>query len=322
LLGSASRLLERAAVLDEETATWAQDLLRMQDALSELARDMRAYLEALDFQPGRLEEVESRLRELGDLSRKYGRDTGEILAYLEKARERLADLEGLDRRRDDLRAEVEAIRERMEKAAAELSASRRRLAERLTRETNRELAELNMAGMRFRVRMESAEAFTERGKDLVEFEVSPGKEMPFRPLARIASGGELSRITLALKLALARADAVPTLVFDEIDAGIGGTTADVLAEKLARISRFHQVFSVTHLPQIAAFSDVHLSVSKRQGREGVSTEVSRLEGEGRVGELVRMLGGDERTARVHAVSMLERKSRTLEKSGRAAGGSG
>lgn len=190
----------------------------------------------------------------------------------------------------------------------------------LTRETNRELAELNMAGMRFRVRVENAGDLTERGRDLVEFEVTPGRDMPYRPLARIASGGELSRITLALKLALARADAVPTLVFDEIDAGIGGTTADVLAEKLSRISRFHQVFSVTHLPQIAAFSDVHLAVSKRQMRDGVYTEVGRLEGEERVEELVRMLGGDRKTAREHAVSMLERRTRAIEEAARARAG--
>jgi DNA repair protein RecN (Recombination protein N) len=160
--------------------------------------------------------------------------------------------------------------------------------------------------MRFRAEVREAGDFTERGKDVVEFKVSPGKGLPYRPVARIASGGELSRIMLALKLSLAQADAVPTLVFDEVDAGIGGNTADVLAGKLSRISRLHQVFSITHLPQIAACSDQHMSVAKRETPRGMVTDVEVLEGDRRVDELVRMLGGDENTARKHAISLLKR----------------
>lgn len=306
-LGRAQYLLEKAAVLDEELSDWPHRLQEVQDILSDLSRELHAYLESLDFQPGRLEEVEMRLRVLSDLAKKYGEDTGKILAYLAWARGRLEELEGLDRRREELRAEAESLRTEMEKAAERLRASRLQLAEELTRETNRELQELNMGGMRFRVRVEKGEEYGERGADRVEFEVSPGKGLPFRPLARIASGGELSRITLALKLVLARADAVPTLVFDEVDSGIGGTTADVLARKLARISRYHQVFSITHLPQIAAMSDVHLTVKKRETGKGVVTEVRRLDDQGRLQELVRMLGGEEKTARQHAQAMLGKR---------------
>ncbi len=306
-LGRAQTLLERVSSLDEELRTWVARLEEVQETLSDISRELHAYLESLDYQPGRLEEVELRLRDLTDLSRKYGEDTAQILSYLEEARKRLMELEGLDLKREEMKREAGICFGEMSRAAEKLSASRSRLAEKLTRETNRELEELNMGGMRFRVRVEKDDDHGERGRDRVEFEVSPGKGLPYRPLARIASGGELSRITLALKLVLARADAVPTLVFDEVDAGIGGATADVLAEKLSRISRYHQVFSVTHLPQIAAVSDVHLSVRKKEKARGIDTEVSRLEGEERVEELVRMLGGERETAREHALAMLGKR---------------
>ncbi len=307
-LGEARRLLERACALDEEVSEWALRMEEMEGALSELTREMHAYLEALDFQPGRLEEVEARLRDLSSLAKKYGAHTGDILSYLERARMRLEDLEALDERREEYREEAESLLVEVSGKAEALRASRKRLAERLTREVNRELKELNMGGMRFRVRMEDLEDYGEKGADRVEFQVSPGKDLPYRPLARIASGGELSRIALALKLVLARADAVPTLVFDEVDSGIGGATADVLARKLSGISRFHQVFSITHLPQVAAASDVHLAVEKRVSGRGITTDIRRLDASGRVGELVRMLGGEERTARDHALAMLGGKA--------------
>ncbi|MBC7247715.1 MAG: DNA repair protein RecN [Actinobacteria bacterium] len=313
LLGEAESLLRKAAALDEELTARAGGVWEAQGVLSDIAHELHAYLDALAFEPSRLEEVEARLHELSRLARKYGERSGDILAYLERAKERLEELEGSEEKREALRREEEALRRELEEASSALSASRRALADELAKVTNRELSELNMGGVRFRVRVEEEEEFSVAGRDAVSFEISPGKDLPFRPVARIASGGELSRITLALKLALARADAVPTLVFDEIDAGIGGETADVLAEKLSRISRYHQVFTITHLPQIAAVSDVHLSVSKRQSRKGMVTEVRQLEGEERLRELVRMLGGDESTARQHALSMLERGSSLREK---------
>lgn len=313
LLGEAAAFLRKAASVDDELSSRAGSIEEVQGVLSDIAHELRAYLDALDFQPGRLEEVEARLRDLSDLARKYGAKTGEILKYREWAEARLRELESLDEKREGLRSEVEALQAELEEASQALSASRHLLAEKLASVTNRELSELNMGGVRFRVRVDAGEEFSATGRDEVAFEISPGRGLPFRPVARIASGGELSRITLALKLALAKADSVPTLVFDEIDAGIGGATADVLAEKLSRISRYHQVFSITHLPQIAAFSDVHLSVSKRQSKKGVITEVRQLDGEERLLELVRMLGGEEMTARQHALAMLERKRSAREK---------
>jgi DNA repair protein RecN (Recombination protein N) len=276
LLGMAESLLERGSSLDEEMSAWTARIRELQEDLSDLSHELRSYLEGLDFEPGRLEEVESRLRAIGDLARKYGPDTREIMEHLERARRRLEELENLDSLKDDLEKKTASMEKELREVALGLSKKRKSLAERLARETNRELEELNMAGMRFRVLLEREENFSSRGLDRVSFEVSPGEGLPFRPISHIASGGELSRIMLALKLCLAKADAIPTLVFDEVDAGIGGTTADVLAEKLQRISHYHQVFSITHLPAIAARSDSHMSVSKRETAQGIVTEVEIL----------------------------------------------
>jgi DNA repair protein RecN (Recombination protein N) len=304
-VGSAEIALERSSSLDDDLAAWTARLREAQGLLADLSRELRAYGESLEFEPGRLEEVELRLRTLSELARKYGRDTAIILDHLERSRARLAELEGLDEIRESLEAEVETRRAEVAGAAARLTASRSRLAEKLVREVNRELSELNMAGMRLNVEIEDSGDFDAHGRDKIEFKVSPGKGLPFQPIARIASGGELSRIMLALKLSLARADDMPTLVFDEVDAGIGGNTADVLAEKLSRISGYHQVFSITHLPQIAALADIHMAVSKSETSSGILTEVELLDDRRRVEELARMLGGNEATARKHAQSMLK-----------------
>ncbi len=306
ILAGAEAALARASSIDEDLAEWTQRLREPLEQLTDLSHELRAYADSLDFEPGRLEEVETRLRTLSDLARKYGRDTAHILEHLDRSRRRLSELEGLDTKRDELQKEVDRAEAKMRKTAGRLTSSRRDLAGKLTRDTNRELKELNMAGMRLRVEVEEAEGFTPRGRDAVEFTVSPGKGLPYRSIGRIASGGELSRIMLALKLSLARSDSVPTLVFDEVDSGIGGATADILADKLARIAGYHQVFSITHLPQIAARADTHMTVAKRETKKGMVTDVEFLADERRVEELVRMLGGDEATAREHALSMLEK----------------
>ena len=306
-LGAAEASLAKASALDGDLGDWAGRLREAQEQMSDISLELHSYIESLEFEPGRLEEVEERLRVLSDLARKYGQDTGEILDHLESSRRRLEELENLDEKREELTGKAASLERELSGAAAMLSESRAALAKKLSRETNSELKELNMAGMWFKVDIAAAEDFSEKGVDVVEFKISPGKGLPYRPIARIASGGELSRIMLALKLSLARADAVPTLVFDEVDSGIGGVTADVLAEKLSRIAEYHQVFSITHLPQIAAFSDHHMSVAKHETTNGIITEVAVLGGDGQVEELVRMLGGEKATATKHALALLKNK---------------
>jgi DNA repair protein RecN (Recombination protein N) len=303
-VGRGMEAVEGIVELVPEAESWVERLTGLQGELAEMTREMADFLESMEIDPARAEEVERRLSLLGELSRKYGGNTAEVLAYLEKARHRLRELEGREQRQEELQDRIRGLEEVLAEKAKALGNDRRRLAAGLEEAVNRELEELNMKGMRFRVEIEEEEGFGPDGRDRVEFMISPGKGLPFRPIGRIASGGELSRIMLALKLSLARADAIPTLVFDEVDAGIGGATADVLAEKLCGISRFHQVFCITHLPQIAARSGLHLCVTKRETGRGVVTEVQPLGEEERVDELVRMLGGDRRTAREHALSLL------------------
>ncbi len=187
-LGAAVALLDKASSLDEELKDWSITLREAQGMLSELSYELRPYTESLDFEPGRLEAVESRLHALGDLARKYGRDTGEILEHLEGARCRLAEMENLDATREGMEKEVASLENALREQAKKLTASRATLAGKLTRETNRELKELNMAGMRFRVEVDDAGSFTDRGGDFVEFKVSPGKNLPYRPIARIRWG--------------------------------------------------------------------------------------------------------------------------------------
>jgi DNA repair protein RecN (Recombination protein N) len=306
-VGSAEKALEKASSLDGDLASLGLRSREAQGQLADLASELRSYAESLEFEPGRLEEVELRLHTISDLGRKYGSDTSLVMACLERSRLRLDELENLDEKTAGLREDAESMREKLAGMASELTSLREKLAEKLAREVNRELAELNMAGMRLEVEIIEGGVLGERGKDIVEFKVSPGKGLPYMPVARIASGGEISRIMLALKLSLARSDDVPTLVFDEVDAGIGGTTADVLAEKLSRVAQYHQVFSITHLPQIAAYADTHMAVVKRETHKGIVTEVSYLDDASRIDELARMLGGSEQTARKHAQSMLKKK---------------
>lgn len=315
-LGEAAFMLERATGLDEAPARWGRSLLEVQDLLTEVCREMRDYLDLLDYEPERVEQVERRYHQLNELSRKYGRDTASILEFLENARRRLEELENLDVSRVELEREVRELEGRMEVLARGLSESRRELASILEEEVNRELSELRMGGVRFRVEMRRREEWSETGSEYVEFMISPGTDLPYRPVARIASGGELARITLALKLSLARADNVPTLVFDEIDAGIGGETADILAEKLHRVASFHQVFVVTHLPQVAAMADRHFVVRKELRRGSPHTTVRALHREERLEELCRMLGGERDTARKHALSLLKKGERESSLAGR------
>jgi DNA repair protein RecN (Recombination protein N) len=283
--------------------------------LEELALLLRDYQEGLEVAPGRLDEIEARLALLERLKRKYGPSVGEMLAFARRCREELGEggspeehEAALERRRQALAAAY------LEKARA-VSARRRQAAPALERAVRTELAELAMERTRFRVAFdperpdEDPARWSEHGLERAEFLLSPNPGEELRPLARIASGGELSRIMLALK-SVEQADRTGvTLVFDEVDAGIGGGVAEVVGRKLAGVAGRQQVLCVTHLPQIAALADTHLAVRKRVERGRTVTTVHALSRAERVEEIARMLGGEvvTDTARRHAREMLERK---------------
>jgi DNA repair protein RecN (Recombination protein N) len=265
-------------------------------SLQEAAYGLRDYLSHLEANPGRLEEVETRLAAIGRLKRKYGQTIPEILAFLDEVRGQVASVETAGERMEALRREQKRLAAEFEKAAGELTEVRKSAARRLDKRVEAELAQLAMERTVFRA-MVSEAAWSESGKDAVEFLVSPNVGEEPRALDRVASGGEISRIALALKTCLAggKSGAVRTLVFDEVDAGVGGSAAEGVGRRLKKLSASNQVLCVTHLPQIAGFADHHYRVEKLESRGRTVAVVEELEGDARTREIGRMLSGQKLT---------------------------
>ena len=280
--------------------------------IAELARDVRAYGEALLPDPERLEAVRQRIADLKQLHRKYGPTDADVAAFLTEAAERLRLLAGADDRILELEAALETASEQVRDRAAIVTAGRSRAAVSLQEAVRNELEELGMPGAVFEIRLVTLEEPGPGGAERAElwFSASPGQ--PARPLAKAASGGELSRVMLACRSVLADLDEVGTLVFDEVDAGIGGQAGLAVGRRLARLASGRQVLVVTHLPQIACFADRHLRVTKHAG----TAAVDLLEGPSRTEELSRMLAGlaGSESAVTHAEELLAEAERLREAS--------
>lgn len=275
-------------------------------ALAEVGRDLSDYVGGLRHDPGRLEEVRSRLDLIHSLKRKYGPTAEDVIASRDRVRAELDEVEDGGWDEDTLAAEVDRTRSDLIAAAARLSEKRQAAATRLEEEVEALLPDLGLPAGTFKVQMDTLPEVKSRGAESIEFLVSVNAGFPPSSLARVASGGELSRVMLTLKAILAQVDQVPTLVFDEIDAGIGGQVASLVAAKLKDVARYHQVFVVTHLPQLASQACSHLLVEKDE-REGLAaTAVRGLTGDARVREIARMLGGDpeSETSQDHARELL------------------
>ena len=275
-------------------------------ALAEVGRDLSDYVGGLRHDPGRLEEVRSRLDLIHSLKRKYGPTAEDVIASRDRVRAKLDEVEDGGWDEDTLAAEVDRTRSDLIAAAARLSEKRQAAATRLEEEVEALLPDLGLPSGTFKVQMDTLPEVKSRGAESIEFLVSVNTGFPPSSLARVASGGELSRVMLTLKAILAQVDQVPTLVFDEIDAGIGGQVASLVAAKLKDVARYHQVFVVTHLPQLASQACSHLLVEKDE-REGLAaTAVRGLTGDARVREIARMLGGDpeSETSQDHARELL------------------
>jgi DNA repair protein RecN (Recombination protein N) len=305
LLAEALRDLGGLSKLDGslETAKGESEEIRL--ALENLTASLREYRDKLTFDPDRFAETEKKLDILQHLKRKYGGSFSKILEFYREAKDRLARLSDTEVTRKDLEKKIGGLRSRLEVLAAELSEKRKKTGGRLKKTVESELKDLQMPHGRFEVRVEKAE-FSEEGFDRLEFLIQMNPGQPLLPLQKIISGGEASRVMLAMKKALMDVDPVPTLVFDEIDTNIGGRLGHVTGQKLKNISGQRQVLLVTHLPQIASFADRHIKVVKsaQKGKTEVRYEV--LEGEGRVRELAEMMNGSRETviAKRHAEEML------------------
>lgn len=305
-LGNLSRQIEDLVRIDPEAAEIEQMYSDTRTTLQELGGRLSAYRNAVEHDPTRLAALRERMDLIHRLKRKYGSTVEEILAAGRSAREELekADRSVLDL--DALAVEEEQAREALVLEGEVLSGLRKTAAKKLEDEVTSLLHELGMEGGSFRVRLEPLAEVGSHGAERVEFLVSLNPGFDPGPLARVASGGELSRVMLALKTVLAEVDDVPSLVFDEIDSGVGGRVAHQVAERLSMVARNHQVFAITHLPQIASKASVHLYVEKVQDGGLASARVRTLEGDERVEELARMLGGDpgRETSRRHAAELL------------------
>ena len=283
--------LESAASHDDRFGELADRARSLAAEASELARDAAAAGERVELDPSSRAAAEERLSLIYDLKRKYGESIEAVLAFGEASSAELQRLENQEADRERLRAEEVARRAALEQAAATLGAARSEAAALLAERVNRELPPLGLPGDAFGVELASGE-IGPSGADRATFTFAPNPGEPPRPLARVASGGEASRLALALKVVLAAADETPLLVFDEIDAGIGGRNAAALGERLRDLAQYHQVLCVTHMPQIAAYADAHVLVGKRVEAGRTFTVAHRLNDEERATELAAMLAGE------------------------------
>lgn len=307
-IGQAEQKLEEIAQVDREKLQPLLEQIRTAYyQLEDASHQLRDYREQIEFNPERLNEIEQRLDLISSLRRKYGQTVSDVLAYYDKIHSELSLLENEEETVQNLQREADEELVKLSGYAKELSQLRTKAAKRLAAAIESELKGLHMERTRFAVQMERQRvpggpvvddvptAFTASGIDQVEFMISANPGEPLRPLGKIASGGELSRVMLAMKAIFSKMDRIPVLVFDEVDTGVSGRAAQAIAEKLSLLSSDCQVFSITHLPQVACMADVHYLIYKEVEKKRTFTKVQDLDEEQRARELSRMLGGVEVT---------------------------
>jgi len=307
-VGGAVRDLEELASVDGRFADLSDQAQRVYAEIEAIAEELRGYATEVEFSPQELDEVNLRLTKLAELKRKYGDTVEAILAYRDQAREEIDGFENRDRRLAELGDQKAEVEKRAMAGAKTLSKRRKRAAGELDKKVASALHELGMEGAQFETRIEAAD-LSRTGVDRVGFYLSANPGEKLKPLRQVASGGEVSRIMLALKVVFANADMIPTLIFDEIDAGVGGAVATKVADKLAELAQFHQTICITHLPQIAAAAATHYHVWKATKDGTTATGVARVEDDARVNELARLLDGSlTEVSRDHARALLAKAS--------------
>lgn len=316
MLRSGMDAMVHIAPIDTQYETLHTRLEDLYYQLEDVALEIRSVREALDYDPQEAERVETRLDLISRLKRKYGATTREMIEFLKKAEEELSQIEDSDAQIEEMTLRYQKERAALWEASRALSRAREEAARWFEKQIEAQLHDLGMKNARFEVRFEplpqstreAAQRFTARGMDQVAFMMTANLGQPLKPLARVASGGELSRIMLALKNIAAQKTGIPSMVFDEIDTGISGRMAQVVAEKMTEIAGHHQVICVTHLPQIAAMADTHFLVRKDDVEGRTRTSVARLDEAARTQEISRMIGGAQmmsESSLAHASTMLE-----------------
>ena len=296
-----------AARYDQSLQTIYEGIDSAWIAADDARSQLQDYVDSRDFDPARMTEVQERLDLLYRLQRKYGNGEEAVLAYLEQAKEQYALLQDLDNRIAKAQKELKAITNKLADKAKQLTTIRKQNAEKLCKEVEKHIKDLAMPDGKLQIQFTERPDFTPEGKDKMELLFSANAGEPLQPLNQVASGGELSRLALAVKTALMDSHSAGTMVFDEIDTGVGGVTAQKMAEKLALISGKGQVLCITHLAQIAAFADHHIRIQKATKDNRTSTHLTVLDKKGRVEELVRMTAGEHVTkaAEENAAALLK-----------------
>ena len=307
--GELGRTLQALQRLDGGAASLLAAHEQAAGAWGELQSALRRYADTVEADPARLSQLEQRLDLIHSLRRKYGATPAAVIAFGVDAEKKLRQLESRDAELARLNGELEKLRREIAEHGGELSAQRRKAIPKLAKAAAQQLQGLGFQQSHFTIAIRASNAFTPSGMDEIEFQFAPNAGEPARPLRAIASSGEMSRVMLALKTVLAAEDEIPLLVFDEIDANVGGETAVVVGQKMSQIARRHQVICITHLPAVAASASSHFVVTKRQEEGRTISEITRLDPAGRVQEVARMLGGQSEAARRHAEDLLKSANR-------------
>jgi len=303
-LGDIARTLRELERLDPGSTELTRNHERGTVELEELERDLRHYQEKIEVDPGSLRQLEERLNLLESLRRKYHRNEEELLALAAELEEKLGQIDGRESALEKLRADVESTSRKMQAVGRDLTAARATAGERLARQIRVHLADLGFQQARFDLEWETLGQPISSGFDQIEFLFSPNPGEPLKPLRAIASSGEISRVMLAIKTALAQQDLIGLLVFDEIDANVGGEIAHAVGRKMQTLGENHQVLAITHMPQVAAAARKHFFVSKEVSDGRTRTALQEVGGPERLEEIARMLGGKSRSALEHARTLL------------------
>jgi DNA repair protein RecN (Recombination protein N) len=312
--GSIGRTLQELQRVDASAASLLTLHEQAVAALHELQAELSRYSDKTDIDPARLQQLEERLNLIHSLKRKYGATVAEVITFGDEARRKLQSLEQRDAELGRLNAELQKLEAELWRAGQALSAKRRKVIPQLSKAASKQLADLGFKQSRLDIALTTLDAtdpafhvsrFTFHGLDTLEFQFAPNPGEPARPLRAIASSGELARVMLALKTVLAAEDQIPVLVFDEVDANVGGETANAVGEKMQQIAQKRQVLCITHLPQVAAPASAHYLATKQTKGGRTTSEITLLSSKERVTELTRMLGGQTDAARKHAEALLQ-----------------
>lgn len=294
-MGHAMRELRSIEQYDEEMKTLADELDNIDSLLNDWNRQMATYLSEMEFDDQTFSDIEQRLNLLNHLKLKYGGSIDQSLEYQQKLAEKIEKLQNADLYKEKLQQKLEKVTHNLEKACKKAADIRKKEAARLSKDMVRALTDLNFLEVQFEIQVRKKAEYSTAGFDDVEFMISTNPGEPLKSLGSVASGGELSRIMLAIKTVLASRDQIPTMIFDEIDTGISGKTAWKVSEKLGQLSRSHQIICITHLPQIAAMADGHFKIEKQAVNNSTQTGITGLQEQEIVEEMARLLGGEEIT---------------------------